>query len=182
MSGMSRRDLLRGRFFGRGKAEVTSEVAEEVVAAPKCEADSSEETTAAAPPERPLPLPPWEQPNRPPQAPSPIAQVAPWEPTKSDVGADGVAINARAKALRTSRFAPGRTMTFSIQTNLCLAWRNTPCSVCRERCQVPNAITVSEGKPSIDADHCTGCGDCVAVCPAPIMAIRMNIPPRPTTP
>jgi len=73
-------------------------------------------------------------------------------------------------------------MTFSIQTNLCLAWRNTPCSVCRERCQAPNAITISEGKPEINADHCTGCGDCVAVCPAPIMAIRMNLPRRQPTP
>jgi len=67
---------------------------------------------------------------------------------------------------------PARPGIFAIQQNLCLAWKNVSCSTCRERCPVPGVITVEAGRPSIAADLCTGCGECVRVCPAPILAIR----------
>lgn len=49
----------------------------------------------------------------------------------------------------------------------CLAWQGTVCSVCREHCAVAGAIVIDRGRPTIDPNRCTGCGDCVAVCPAP---------------
>ncbi len=58
-----------------------------------------------------------------------------------------------------------------IQTMACLAHTGSFCTVCSERCPVPNAIEVVAGKPSIRADVCTGCGVCASVCPAPTNAI-----------
>ncbi|MBL8763793.1 MAG: 4Fe-4S dicluster domain-containing protein [Phycisphaerae bacterium] len=58
-----------------------------------------------------------------------------------------------------------------IQTMACLAHTGSFCTVCSERCPVPNAIEVDAGKPTIRADVCTGCGVCASVCPAPTNAI-----------
>jgi Na+-translocating ferredoxin:NAD+ oxidoreductase RNF subunit RnfB len=60
----------------------------------------------------------------------------------------------------------------------CLAWQGTTCSTCRERCPVIGAIRLDRGRPSVEAAVCTGCGDCVAACPAPRPAIR-TIPKPP---
>lgn len=68
-----------------------------------------------------------------------------------------------------------------IQMMACLAHTGSFCSVCSERCPVPGAIKVSAGKPTIDADLCTGCGVCASVCPAPTNAIvLMPLADRPT--
>lgn len=53
----------------------------------------------------------------------------------------------------------------------CIAYRGTVCFTCREHCQVPGAIVFEHGRPRIDPDLCTGCGDCIGVCPAPQPAI-----------
>ncbi|MFG0315692.1 MAG: 4Fe-4S dicluster domain-containing protein [Planctomycetota bacterium JB042] len=53
----------------------------------------------------------------------------------------------------------------------CLAFRGTVCSVCVERCPVEGALRLEAGRPVVDADVCTGCGDCVDVCPAPTRAV-----------
>jgi len=58
-----------------------------------------------------------------------------------------------------------------IQTMACLAHTGSFCTVCSERCPVPNAIEVSAGKSTIRADVCTGCGVCASVCPAPVNAV-----------
>jgi Pyruvate/2-oxoacid:ferredoxin oxidoreductase delta subunit len=60
----------------------------------------------------------------------------------------------------------------------CLAYQNSFCSVCRERCPVPGAVVIERGIPRIDPAHCSGCRICHAVCPAPVNAIRLV--PRPT--
>lgn len=73
---------------------------------------------------------------------------------------------------------PGKAGTFAIANHLCLAWKGTTCSTCREKCPVPGAVVIDLGKPTIDATLCTGCGDCVAVCPASILAIRF-VPQKP---
>ncbi len=67
---------------------------------------------------------------------------------------------------------PGRPGIFTVSEQHCIAWKGTSCSTCRERCPVPGALTVASGRPTIDPALCTGCGDRVAVCPAPILAIR----------
>jgi ferredoxin len=74
---------------------------------------------------------------------------------------------------------PAIASTFQIAPDKCLAHRGQMCSVCRERCPIPGAITLTDHKPSIASDLCDGCGLCVQSCPAPILAIRFVAPPRP---
>lgn len=50
------------------------------------------------------------------------------------------------------------------------------CTVCAEHCRVPGAIILEGGRPRILPTICTGCGDCVRACPAPILA--MDLVPR----
>lgn len=50
----------------------------------------------------------------------------------------------------------------------CLAHQGSACSVCRERCPEEGAILVTAGRPTVVAERCTGCGACVAACPAPV--------------
>ncbi|MDP1660355.1 MAG: 4Fe-4S dicluster domain-containing protein [Phycisphaerales bacterium] len=58
-----------------------------------------------------------------------------------------------------------------IQTMACLAHSGSFCTVCSERCPVPDAIEVTAGKPRIREDVCTGCGVCANVCPSPTNAV-----------
>ncbi len=60
-----------------------------------------------------------------------------------------------------------------IQGRYCLAYQNSFCSVCKERCPEPGAILSERGIPRIVADACTGCNICLDVCPAPTKAILM---------
>jgi ferredoxin-type protein NapG len=55
----------------------------------------------------------------------------------------------------------------------CLAVRGVGCSTCVEQCPVPGAIRLDQGRPRIDPEHCTGCGVCLFVCPAPQKAILL---------
>lgn len=67
-----------------------------------------------------------------------------------------------------------------LQTYNCLAHNRTICTVCDERCPVEGAIEVTDGKPRIIDENCTGCGVCHSVCPAPVNAIMiMPVPNRP---
>ena len=61
----------------------------------------------------------------------------------------------------------------------CLAYQNSFCSTCVERCPVPGAIVTERGAPRIDPSACTGCRVCADVCPAPLNAIQL-IPRRPS--
>lgn len=58
-----------------------------------------------------------------------------------------------------------------ILDRFCLAYQGSFCSVCSERCPADGAITVSQGKPRVNPDFCTGCKICQSVCPAPKNAI-----------
>lgn len=55
----------------------------------------------------------------------------------------------------------------------CLAHRGEFCTVCSERCPMPGAIKIRDGKPTIRTAACTGCGVCHHVCPAPVNAVRI---------
>ena len=59
----------------------------------------------------------------------------------------------------------------------CLAYQNSFCTTCSERCPVPGAIVIEEGFPRVVADKCTGCEICHQVCPAPEKAILL-VPKR----
>ena len=69
--------------------------------------------------------------------------------------------------------APARPQVAVIQGRYCLAYQNSFCSVCSERCPEPDAIITERGIPRIVADACTGCRICHEVCPAPTNAILM---------
>ncbi len=60
-----------------------------------------------------------------------------------------------------------------IQGRHCLAYRNLMCSTCLERCPKPDAILLIDKMPQVNPSACTGCGDCHAVCPAPINAVLL---------
>lgn len=78
---------------------------------------------------------------------------------------------------RVLRREPGQPVptigTARIELFDCLAHQNGICMSCSERCPVPGAITLTLGKPFIQADVCTGCGICASVCPAPRPAIAI---------
>jgi MauM/NapG family ferredoxin protein len=81
------------------------------------------------------------------------------------------------------RDLPLQMGTARVDVTECLAHQHSFCSVCWERCPVPGAIEVREGKPRIVEEHCTGCGVCQHVCPAPHNAILlMPVPARPLPP
>ncbi|MCP4757858.1 MAG: 4Fe-4S dicluster domain-containing protein [Planctomycetes bacterium] len=62
--------------------------------------------------------------------------------------------------------------TARVDAIACLAWRGQPCRLCVDQCPVDGVISVdAEQRPIIDPGHCTGCGVCVQVCPAPRNAI-----------
>ncbi|WP_235908931.1 4Fe-4S dicluster domain-containing protein [Roseiconus nitratireducens] len=75
----------------------------------------------------------------------------------------GVLIDSIAPIMGTAR----------VTEHLCLAHHHTTCTVCSERCPVDDAIMVVDGKPTVNEDHCTGCGVCRYVCPAPENAILL---------
>ena len=72
----------------------------------------------------------------------------------------------------TTSSAPPQVVT--LQAAACIAYRGTLCSICSERCPEPGAIAVDYGRPSIIAEKCTGCGECVSHCPAPINALSLR--------
>jgi Na+-translocating ferredoxin:NAD+ oxidoreductase RNF subunit RnfB len=59
-----------------------------------------------------------------------------------------------------------------IQGRHCLALTSF-CSVCVERCPVPEAMRIANGMPIVVPDACTGCGICHQVCPAPTNAVLL---------
>jgi len=61
-----------------------------------------------------------------------------------------------------------------IDEDKCIAFQGGECSVCVDHCPVENALTLTAGKPVVDADICTGCGVCLYVCPAPKNAITQS--------
>lgn len=72
-----------------------------------------------------------------------------------------------------TRLVPKMMGTAKVTEHLCLAHHGTTCTVCSERCPIEGAITVREGKPTVNETSCTGCGVCRYVCPAPENAILL---------
>jgi ferredoxin-type protein NapF len=62
----------------------------------------------------------------------------------------------------------------------CLPFRNESCRVCDDLCEL-NAIrfTQAEGQlpvPMIVEDVCTGCGDCLGICPVDAIDMKQRQP------
>ena len=90
-----------------------------------------------------------------------------------DLVAGGPAVMDYGSARRRSPIpskglAPRLVVT--IDANACLPF----CSVCVEQCPVSGALLMSAGHVRVDASKCTGCGDCVPLCPSPRVPLRMR--------
>ncbi|MDZ4754567.1 MAG: 4Fe-4S binding protein [Phycisphaerae bacterium] len=204
---LSRRDLLRGRIFGRAIDAVTNAIG----AARLTDADASSPQLNTPTLGRRYALPI----HRPPGAVDEVAFLsgctrcnacitacpvgaivhAPerfreaagtpmidLESSPCVMCADTPCITAcEPEVLRASQ--PMRMGVAWIQTMACLAHNGSFCSVCSERCPVPDAIAVEAGKPRIRENVCTGCGVCSSVCPAPqnaIVVMPLADRPRPS--
>jgi len=69
--------------------------------------------------------------------------------------------------------APVAMALAEINTDACLAYHGTVCTVCVDQCPVENCMTMEGGRPKIDAETCTGCGVCLYVCPVEGSAINL---------
>jgi ferredoxin-type protein NapF len=62
----------------------------------------------------------------------------------------------------------------------CLPHRGVLCRACDERCEAGAirfpARAGGPARPVIDASSCTGCGECVAGCPAQAISMRPDVP------
>ena len=61
-------------------------------------------------------------------------------------------------------------------SNRCLTFDNVVCEACRDNCEV-DAIRFppklgAAARPVIDADRCTGCGDCIDACPTKALSLE----------
>jgi ferredoxin-type protein NapF len=69
--------------------------------------------------------------------------------------------------------APVAMALAKINTDTCLAYHGTVCTVCVDQCPVEDCMTMEGGRPRIDAQSCTGCGVCLYVCPVEGSAIDL---------
>lgn len=196
---LSRRDLFRGKLFGR-LADAAARRVEETQAAIE-----RAMPPAAAPP--PAPARTYSIPvHRPPGAVDeasflkgctrcgecivacPVHAIVIAPPTYFDAtGTPMIDAHTRAcvmcedtpcitacepRVLRKER--PLKMGTASIEPLHCLAFAGSLCTVCSVNCPVTGAIAVEDGKPRIVEPNCTGCGVCHAVCPAPANAVTVT--------
>jgi ferredoxin len=73
--------------------------------------------------------------------------------------------------------SPSRDAVAQIKSG-CLTNQGVFCRTCSEACE-PDAITFTPAVgrapiPRIDEDTCTGCGECVGICPANAIALKQR--------
>ena len=97
-----------------------------------------------------------------------------------DLVARGPAVMSYDSPSRRSRPEPSPSafsppnhpkLVVTLNANTCLPF----CSVCVEQCPVPGALVMAAGRVSVNASKCTGCGDCVPLCPSPMPSLRMKV-------
>jgi ferredoxin len=104
----------------------------------------------------------------------PFKRRARLEPVETAHVGSGLAKGAAEQHGAAIRAEPSRLPgVVRVRRHACLAWQRSFCSVCVERCAVPGAIIVKEGRPTVDEARCTGCGVCVGVCPAPVNGFEL---------
>lgn len=63
----------------------------------------------------------------------------------------------------------------TVHADACLTFQGRFCDLCGQVCPEVLAIQFNgEGHPRVNADHCTGCGECVGACPTTPPAIRLT--------
>jgi ferredoxin len=69
------------------------------------------------------------------------------------------------KAIRRPPDDQVRIGTASVNRSKCIAWaQNKTCLICQERCTYQAIDADSQGRPTVVADRCTGCGACQNTC------------------
>ncbi len=63
----------------------------------------------------------------------------------------------------------------NLDTETCLPYSGPECGACRDICPVPDAMTWSMEKPSIDQTLCVGCALCRQICITEPKSIRMQV-------
>lgn len=91
-------------------------------------------------------------------------------PSRPALTPSSSASSAASAPAAATPIAPG--LVPELLPHRCLA-TSSFCSVCSERCPVPGAIVTDRGRPRVVPDLCDGCGRCLAVCPAPILAFAL---------
>ena len=67
--------------------------------------------------------------------------------------------------------ATPRIGTASLNRNSCIAWQDIICMSCSNACDDKAITTSYQRRAQVDAERCTGCGKCVAVCPVNALTI-----------
>jgi ferredoxin-type protein NapF len=95
---------------------------------------------------------------------------------------DTVTVDRSRRALLLGRCAShpadaGRRT--AIIGNACFARRGIACMTCRDACAddaIRFVLAVGGAQPHVDAGRCTGCGECVASCPAGAVELPPGAP------
>ena len=61
-----------------------------------------------------------------------------------------------------------------INIEQCLPYQGPECGACNDICPVPQVLIFDMNKPTIDSEHCIGCGQCRQVCIADPKAIEIK--------
>ncbi|MCQ0988819.1 4Fe-4S dicluster domain-containing protein [Jiella marina] len=86
--------------------------------------------------------------------------------------------NLSRRALLRGEFQPKPQPGLAMVGAACLASRGIYCRSCVESCE-PGALSIrpalgGRAHVAIDAALCTGCGECVSICPAEAIALRAS--------
>ena len=86
----------------------------------------------------------------------------------------GEALSRRALLFGRPIGGAGPTRALAMVSSACLALNGVACQSCRDAC--PTAAirfrpSRAIAQPEIDAERCSGCGDCLAPCPTQALSI-----------
>ena len=66
--------------------------------------------------------------------------------------------------------------TAEVNITSCLAYKDVMCDYCVRSCPVHDAIGIVNGRPYVNEQICTGCGNCVASCISEDKGIFVQLP------